>query len=262
MLRTYFGGLTSGRLARLPFLGFWVLLLVLLLLYGLGIAFGIGVVEPLVFEGFEGFEGAQVYLLANFGLTVLAALGLFCLAFGFAKLNLIAKRIRDMGLPGWFMLLVLALTSASLGYALPPGGSPTDLGNLVNGGFYGILLLALLLIPSGLFVRQSPPSPVQTPASDAPQSGVAAPENEPAAAPLGDSEPTAAQVPSADHREGDGDGPGEGEADAQGAHQGVAGTAIDPAADQAIDQKKDQDGRNDDDKEKELAEIQRDGAHQ
>jgi uncharacterized membrane protein YhaH (DUF805 family) len=229
MLRTYFGGLTSGRLARLPFLGFWVLLLVLLLLYGLGIAFGIGVVEPLVFEGFEGFEGAQVYLLANFGLTVLAALGLFCLAFGFAKLNLIAKRIRDMGLPGWFMLLVLALTSASLGYALPPGGSPTDLGNLVNGGFYGILLLALLLIPSGWFARPAP---------------------------------TAAPVPSADHREGDGDGPGEGEADAQGAHQGVAGTAIDPAADQAIDQKKDQDGRNDDDKEKELAEIQRDGAHQ
>jgi uncharacterized membrane protein YhaH (DUF805 family) len=253
MLRTYFGGLTNGRLARLPFLGFWVLLWVLFLLYGLGIAFGIGVVEPLVFEGLEGARG---YLLANYGLAVLVALAVFCLAFGFAQLNLIAKRLRDMGLPGWLVLLVLALASVSLGYILPPGGRPADLGNLVNGAFNGILLFALMIIPSGLFARQAPPAPVDTPAPDGVQSGDAIPENEAATDPAGDPESAAVPSLSADHGEGDRDGPGEGEADPQGTHQGVEGAAIDPAPDQSIDQEKDQDGWNDDDQEKELTEIQ------
>ena len=241
MLRAYCGDLTKGRLARLPFLGFWVLLWVLSLLYGLGIAFGLGVVEPLVFEG---LAGTREYLLANVGVAVLAALAAFCLAIGFAQLNLIAKRLRDMGGSGWLVLLALALTSASLGYALPPGGGPTAPGNLINGVFNGCLLFALLFIPSGLFVRRAPPAPV--------------------AAPTTDSAAAVAEVPapSIDQGEGHGDRPGEGKADPQCTHQGVEGAAIDPAADQAIDEEKDQNGRNDDDQEKELAEVQEYGRQQ
>ena len=47
MFRTYFGDLRTGRLARLPFLGYLLLLTVLFTLFGMGIAFGISALNPL-----------------------------------------------------------------------------------------------------------------------------------------------------------------------------------------------------------------------
>lgn len=145
MLRAFFGGLIDGRLARLPFLGLWVLLWVLVFLYGAGIAFGIGVAEPLIFDGPAAARGV---LLGHLGASALALLGFGCLLFVLAQLNLLAKRIRDMGLPGWSVLLVMALLSAALAYTLPAGSAPLDPDT------QGLLILALLLIPSGLFARQ------------------------------------------------------------------------------------------------------------
>ena len=157
VLRAFFGGLRQGRLARLPFLGFWVLLWLLLALYGTGIAFGIGVAEPLIFDG---PGAARDWLLGHFGPPVLVLLGLCGLLFVLAQLNLLAKRIRDMGLPGWSVLLVIALLAAALRYTLPPGGAPLDPET------HGLLLLALLLIPSGIFTRQLSPAPLDQPATD------------------------------------------------------------------------------------------------
>ena len=188
MIRAFLGALTTGRLARLPFIGFWVLLWVLFALYGLGIALGIGLAEPLIFDD---LATAQGYLLEHFAPPVLAALGLFCLLFVFAQFNLLAKRIRDMGLPGWSVLLLIALTSGVLGAVLPPGGELMRLENQVNGSFNGVLVLALLLIPSGLFARRGPPAPVGDPATGSGQVDHTPTGSEAAAVPPAD----AAEVP-------------------------------------------------------------------
>ena len=174
MFRTYLGGLTSGRLGRLSFLGHWLLLWVLFALYGLGLAFAIGLTEPLVCDG---PLAARDYLAAHFGPAVLAAFALFCLCFFFAQFNLIAKRIRDMGLPGWTVLLVLALASGALAYVLPPGGALARLENQANGGLNGLFVLALLLIPGGLFARQPAVAPAPDTAATGTEGQPAAPES-------------------------------------------------------------------------------------
>ncbi len=170
MFRAYLGGLTSGRLGRLAFLGFWLLSWVLFALYGLGLAFAIGLTEPLLFDGplLDGAGAARDYLAAHIGPLVLSALALFMLLFLFAQFNLVAKRIRDMGLPGWTVLLVLALASGALAYVLPPGGALGRLENQANGGLNGLFVLALLLIPGGLFGRKRRPAPGEDTASAGP----------------------------------------------------------------------------------------------
>jgi len=230
MFRAFLGGLTTGRLARLPFLGFWLLLWVLFMLFGLGLAFGIGLAEPLIFDD---LATAQGYLLEHIAPALLVGFALFCLLFVFAQFNLAAKRIRDMGLPGWSVLLLVALASAGLGYVLPPSLELMRLENQVNGVFNGILVLALLFIPGGFFARRDRPAPTAVASAGPDQAG-----------------------DSVHHREGHGEGPGEGEPDRDGPHQRVTGTAIDPAADQAVEQEEGQDRRDDDDQKEELAEIQ------
>ncbi len=166
MFQAFFGEFTTGRLARLPLLGFWLLLTVLFLLFGLGIAFGIGLAEPLLFEG---PAAAQTFLVETVSLPVIILVGLFCLVFLVAKLNLLAKRIRDMGLPGWGLVLAITLVSAVLLYLMPYSTDPLTLGNQVNGAWNGLLLLALLLIPSGTFGSRaaSPPPEALPPAMSA-----------------------------------------------------------------------------------------------
>jgi len=148
MFRAYFGDLRAGRLARLPFLGFLLLLSVLFVLYGLGIAFGIGLAEHLIRAD---RVPAPADLWQQLDVTALALLGPLVLVFGFAKANLLAKRIRDMGLPGWRTLLVIAIAAAGLGYAMHASGVPLRESYPIHGAISGLLSLGLLLIPSGLF---------------------------------------------------------------------------------------------------------------
>ena len=150
MLRAYFGDFTTGRLTRLPFLGFLLLLSVLFVLYGLGIAFGLGAAEHLLRGD---LPAAQADLLEHLGLPAIVLLGLFVLAFALAKWNLIAKRIRDMGLPGWWVLLVIVLADAGLASAMHAGGESMGRALPIHGLIGVIISFGLLLIPSGLFAR-------------------------------------------------------------------------------------------------------------
>lgn len=153
MFRAYFGDLSTGRLARLPFLGYLVLLSVLFVFYGLGIAFGIGVAEYLIRGD---LPAAQVYLTEHVGLPVIILTGFFILILGFAKLNLIAKRIRDMGLPGWWTLLGIYLAFGLVSFVLPSTDLLFNESNQVRGIIAGIITFGLILIPSGLFIRIPP----------------------------------------------------------------------------------------------------------
>ena len=124
MFRTYFGDLRTGRLTRLPFLGYLLLLSVLFTLFGMGIAFGL------------------------------------------AKWNLIAKRIRDMGLPGWWVLLIIVLADAALAWVMSASGEPLSRTYPIHAMISGLVTFGLLFIPSGLFRPKVLPAPIQATAAD------------------------------------------------------------------------------------------------
>jgi len=170
MFRAYFGDLRTGRLARLPFLGFLLLLSVLFVLYGLGTAFGVGLVEQVIRIDLSAAPGGLLEQIDGAALALPGPLLLvlvLVLVFGFAKTNLLAKRIRDMGLPGWWTLLVIALAGAGLGSAMHASGVPLHESYAIHGMISGLLALGLLLIPSGLFhppgSRRPPCSALLTP---------------------------------------------------------------------------------------------------
>lgn len=151
MFRVYFGDLHTGRLTRLPFLGYLLLLTVLFALFGLGIAFGIGMIEHLLRGDLPAAPGDLLKLL---GLPMAALLGLLVFAFGLAKWNLAAKRIRDMGLPGWWVLLIIVLADAALAGTMHASGESINRAVPIHGMISGVISLGLLLIPSGLFTHQ------------------------------------------------------------------------------------------------------------
>ncbi len=123
MLNIYFGGLTDDRLGRLGFLACWLLLVVLLVTAGLLAGFGLGVADHLAGPG---PEDTQTHLRDDLGLPFILVIWMVGLAFLFAELNICAKRIRHIGLPGWpativagvVVVLVALLVSQRLGQGL------------------------------------------------------------------------------------------------------------------------------------------------
>ena len=147
MLNTYFGDITSGRLQRLPFIGYIVLLHVLFVVLVLAGAAGLGVVENLVGDD---LTHTQQMLAEKIGLPTMIIIGIVIAAVFFATLNLEAKRIRDMGLPGWWTLLAIWIISVIL-IALLAGLVNPELGNHTSSIISAIAFLALIVIPSDTF---------------------------------------------------------------------------------------------------------------
>ena len=147
MFKTYFGDITSGRLLRLPFIGYTVLLYVLFFALMLGGAASLGVAENLV--GGD-LTQTQQMLAEEFGLPAMIIIVIVVAAVFFASLNLEAKRIRDMGLPGWWTLLVVWILSVII-IALLSGFLDAELGNQVSSIISAIVFLALVFIPSDTF---------------------------------------------------------------------------------------------------------------
>ena len=136
MFKTLFGDLSTGRLQRLPYLGWYAALAVLVLVIGFGIGASIGLAERVV--GGE-VADAQMAITEHLGIPgVVVIIAIFSVLL-FAHLNIAAKRIRDMGLPGWLVLLGVIIVSGLIG---------TLAGQQIGALFNLIGLLALLLIPS------------------------------------------------------------------------------------------------------------------
>ena len=141
MLTDYFGEITTGKLRRLRFVGLWVLLMVAFLAFGLLIGASIGVAEHLI--GGD-LAIAQNILRKNLALPAILVVIAAALVFLFANLNLIAKRARDVGLPGWVTAIVIAGLS---------GSASQILGSNASGGIGGFLLIILALLPSDMIKR-------------------------------------------------------------------------------------------------------------
>jgi uncharacterized membrane protein YhaH (DUF805 family) len=139
MLTTFFGDITNGRLQRLPFLGY--LLLVILLFFGFvfAVIFAMGAGEKLI--GGD-LQQAQATLAQTLGIPFVIIFAVFMAVVLFVQANLMAKRIRDMGLPGWWVVLVLVIVSGVLG---------SMVSEQAGGGFHTLVYLILLLVPSNAF---------------------------------------------------------------------------------------------------------------
>jgi uncharacterized membrane protein YhaH (DUF805 family) len=146
MLETIFGELRIGRVSRLRFVVAHLVLTVggmaimLALLWFSGAAADAAALEA----GPEEFDA----VLDNLGggwLLALAATGLLLF---FGQINLWAKRLRDMGLPGWWTVLILIGAGVVVSGFVP---------GQVSSGLNLAVLLALLLVPGGAFGND--PSP-------------------------------------------------------------------------------------------------------
>ncbi|MCP4936817.1 MAG: hypothetical protein GY927_22090 [bacterium] len=150
MLDVFFGERETGRLQRLPYLGYLVLF---------GVAFiAIALGSVLVIAGAEAIVGgdlqaAQKMLTERFGILAVIAAVLIGLVLFFVHLNLMGKRIRDIGLPAGRTLLAIVIVSILLPLAISEFVS-LDASKIASKGFSSLIWFALLLIPSNSFSRQ------------------------------------------------------------------------------------------------------------
>lgn len=143
MLRVLFGELKGGRLKRLPFFGYWLLLTVASVGALFAIAVLIGAADRITSGGLQQLEDQ---LRTQFGIAgIILVIALAC-AISFANLNLQAKRLRDIGLPGWPAIAGIMALSFLLSLAFS---------SRVSGSFNIIVFLTLLLIPTGTWQRRT-----------------------------------------------------------------------------------------------------------
>lgn len=142
MLEAIFGGVQTGRLARLPYLGYYALVVLLFLAVGVGVGVSLGGAERMV--GGDVIE-AQAAIAERIGVVgMVLVIAVFALLL-FAQLNLAAKRVRDMGIGAAWVALLAALLLITLASSLA-GQQAAGLINL-------LFFLILVLVPTNAFAR-------------------------------------------------------------------------------------------------------------
>jgi len=111
MWTVYFGEWTDGRLKRLPFFGYNILLMVI----SVAAVFGI----VMLAGGMESLGGGFPALVEGMGMLVAIALFVFVVMMLAASFNIMAKRFRDMGLPGWWSVAAIIVISIILEMLFP-----------------------------------------------------------------------------------------------------------------------------------------------
>ncbi len=169
MLKVYFGQWRDGRLKRLPYLGYYVLLIFLMMLLIGGVIMAAGAAESMM--GMD-VAAVQAMLIAKFGMVMIFAVSLFMIAMGVANVNIMAKRIRDMGLPAWWTILGIIVVSIALNLLFPVQEVSVATAVVDNGGmpsasfaahgttagwitqlYDTLIFLALVMIPSDFFKK-------------------------------------------------------------------------------------------------------------
>ena len=117
MLKTYFGEWGTGRLQRLPYLGYHILLMVLVVASIFGAIMLVGTIENIIGGS---IEETQTMLLDKFG--IIGIIGIMLLIFGtmLGQINILGKRIRDIGLPVLWTILGIIVVSMVLNVIYPP----------------------------------------------------------------------------------------------------------------------------------------------
>ena len=115
MLKALFGDVHNGRLMRLQYVGYSLLLSLLMVGFGIAIVAAIGLGEDLI--GGD-LQQAQEILRERLTLPYMVVFAAATLLFMFVGANIMAKRIRDIGLPGWWSVLGLLVLFTVMNYAV------------------------------------------------------------------------------------------------------------------------------------------------
>lgn len=142
MFRALFKDVTNGHMARLSYLGHSILLILLLMAYMLIVVLAIGAGEHII--GGD-LQQAQDQLRGMLTLPFLIVTGIVMALLMFAGLNIMAKRIRDTGLPGWWMVLALIVLGMLLSYFVS---------QQAGSGLHTLIWILLVLIPGRSFGKQ------------------------------------------------------------------------------------------------------------
>ena len=135
MFRVLLGDIRQGRLPRLPYLGYSLLIMALMFGFGVAIAVAAGVGEQLI--GGD-LQQAQDRLREWFAVPAMLVIALVVLLLLFMSANIMAKRVRDIGLPGWWVVLAVTVLTGMLGYWVSE-----EVGN----GLHTLVWVVLLLVP-------------------------------------------------------------------------------------------------------------------
>ena len=141
MINDYWGDFANGRLERKRFIVLWIVLVFAFIAFGLAIGASIGLAEKMVGGN---LAEAQTQLRENFSLPVVIIVAAIAILALVAKLNIIAKRARDIGLPGWITAIVIAGLFGMV--------SQYDQSERI-GGLGLFVLIVLALIPTNAFRR-------------------------------------------------------------------------------------------------------------
>ena len=167
MLKTYFGEWGDGKLQRLPYLGYHILLMVLLIAVIIGGIFAVGAAENLMGGDLEAIQELLADKLGIISVIFIAAL-MFITMLG--QVNILGKRIRDMGLPVLWTILGIIVLSLVLNLLFPPqevtmsalaaksgdvaaitANTTVSTTNMIIQIFDFLVFLCLVLIPSNTF---------------------------------------------------------------------------------------------------------------
>lgn len=136
---TYLGELKKGKLKRLPFLSYQLLLFLLIAVFSLAVVLLMGIGEHIL--GGD-LAHAQDVLRAWFTLPFMGVFSVFMLAVCFFFANITAKRIRDIGLAAWTTLAIFLLAEIL---------ETVIINQQASSVIHGLFVLFLLLIPSEQF---------------------------------------------------------------------------------------------------------------
>jgi uncharacterized membrane protein YhaH (DUF805 family) len=144
MFKVLLADVRRGCLSRLPYLGYSLLIMALMLGFGIAIAVAAGVGEQLV--GGD-LQQAQDKLREWFTLPAILLIVLVMSLLLFMSANIMAKRVRDIGLPGWWTVAALIVLSAMVTYWISD-----EAGN----GLHTIVWIAMLLVPGSAVSSAAP----------------------------------------------------------------------------------------------------------
>ena len=167
MLKTYFGEWGNGKLQRLPYLGYHILLMVLVVAVIFAGIFAVGATENLM--GGD-LEATQKLLADKFGIIAVIFIAALMFIAMLGQVNILGKRIRDMGLPVLWTILGIIVLSMVLNLLFPPqevtmsaltaksddvaaitANATVTTTNMIIQIFDLLIFLCLVLIPSNTF---------------------------------------------------------------------------------------------------------------
>jgi len=142
MINTLLKEIKTGRLLRLQYLGYSLFISLLVVVFVAAVVFAIGAGEHILGGN---LQDAQNQLREWFTLPFMIVFGIFMASILFIGFNLMAKRIRDIGLPGWWSILVIMIISGVLSYAVSQQASS---------GFHTLIWILLVLVPTNALAKK------------------------------------------------------------------------------------------------------------